>query len=204
MTTGIAFNQGFFSHARNTLVELLPDAAHLEHVVRVIDVPVQTDGQVLRILMNADLDQGLGFLDTPSTTSDEPGTLLLNSDTPNEQHWRWRMRMAECIAQRVDAGRFGVKAMYIFGSTKNATAGPTSDIDLIIHDHGDATQRRMLDTWLDGWSLTLSEMNYLRTGYQSNGLVDAHYVTDDDIARKSSYASKIGAVTDAARPLPLR
>jgi pyruvate,water dikinase len=59
--------------------------------------------------------------------------------------------------------------------------------------------------WLDGWSLCLSEMNFLRTGYKSERLlVDAHYVTDDDIARKSSYASKIGAVTDAARPLPLR
>jgi hypothetical protein len=29
-------------------------------------------------------------------------------------------------------------------------------------------------------------------------------VTDDDIARQSSYAVKIGAVTDAARPLPMK
>jgi hypothetical protein len=29
-------------------------------------------------------------------------------------------------------------------------------------------------------------------------------VTDQDIADKTSYAVKIGAVTDAARPLPLK
>jgi hypothetical protein len=30
-----------------------------------------------------------------------------------------------------------------------------------------------------------------------------HIVTDDDIAKRTSYAAKIGAVTDAARPLAL-
>jgi len=29
-------------------------------------------------------------------------------------------------------------------------------------------------------------------------------VTDRDIAAKASYAAKIGAVTDAARPLPMK
>jgi hypothetical protein len=29
-------------------------------------------------------------------------------------------------------------------------------------------------------------------------------VTDEDIENRSGFASKIGAVTDAARPLPLR
>jgi hypothetical protein len=46
-------------------------------------------------------------------------------------------------------------------------------------------------------------MNYLRTGYKTQGLLDVHYVTDEDIATRTSYASKIGAVTDAARPLQL-
>jgi hypothetical protein len=47
-------------------------------------------------------------------------------------------------------------------------------------------------------------MNYLKTGHRSGGLLDIHLVTDEDIAKKESYAMKIGAVTDAARPLPLR
>jgi hypothetical protein len=44
-------------------------------------------------------------------------------------------------------------------------------------------------------------MNYLRTGYKSEGLLDVHYVTDDDIEKQTSFAAKIGAVTDAARRL---
>jgi len=43
----------------------------------------------------------------------------------------------------------------------------------------------------------------MRTGYKTIGLLDVHIVTDEDIAKKTSYASKIGAVTDAARPLPM-
>jgi hypothetical protein len=46
-------------------------------------------------------------------------------------------------------------------------------------------------------------MNYLRTGVKTEGLLDLHFITDEDIRRESSFAVKIGAVTDAARPLPM-
>jgi hypothetical protein len=68
----------------------------------------------------------------------------------------------------------------------------------------DEERRRALALWLDGWSQSLAEMNYLRTGYQTDGLLDVHYVTDADIAGGGNpFAAKIGAITDAARPLPL-
>jgi hypothetical protein len=96
-----------------------------------------------------------------------------------------------------------VKALYVFGSTKNATAGPGSDIDLILHFAGTPAERRELELWLEGWSLCLAEMNFLRTGYRSEGLLDVHLVTDEDVARQTSFAAKIGAITDAARSLQL-
>lgn len=113
--------------------------------------------------------------------------------------------MAQRLAAVLDPQRFGVRALYLFGSTKNASAGPASDLDLLVHLETAATseQRRSLAEWLEGWSLALAEMNFLRTGYKSEGLLDAHYVTDADIARGDSYAAKIDAVTDAARALPL-
>ncbi|MBN2367094.1 MAG: nucleotidyltransferase domain-containing protein, partial [Calditrichaeota bacterium] len=92
---------------------------------------------------------------------------------------------------------------YLFGSTKNAIAGPGSDIDIMIHFQGTDEQKKELQTWLEGWSLCLAEMNYLRTGYRSDGLLDIHYVTDEEVQKKSGYAVKIGAVTDAARELPM-
>ena len=94
--------------------------------------------------------------------------------------------------------------MWVFGSTKNATAGPGSDVDLLFHFDGTKAEREELLLWLEGWSLSLAEINFLRTGYSSSGLLDVHLVSDKDIEEKTSYAVKIGAVTDAARPLKLQ
>ena len=79
-----------------------------------------------------------------------------------------------------------------------------SDSDILVHFRGDEDQREALVLWLEGWSLCLDQMNYLRTGYRSRGLLDVHLVTDEDIAKKTSYAVKIGAITDAARLLKMR
>ena len=114
------------------------------------------------------------------------------------------MRFAERIAADLDPARFGVKGLYVFGSTKNAVAGPGSDIDLLVHFAGTEEQRGALKLWLEGWSRCLSEVNYLRTGYRSAGLLDVHLVSDEEIEKRSGLASKIGAITDPARPLPLK
>jgi hypothetical protein len=200
---GVAFNAAFLRGAPSVLRELLPQHADLEHTLRVIDVPRATEGQVLRVLMNADLDEAVGFLAPPGGAPASPALREPRRDRPSEDHWRWRLRMAERLAADVDPERFGVRGLYVFGSTKNATAGPGSDIDLIVHFSGTPEMRRSLEVWLEGWSLCLAEINYLRTGYRSGGLLDVHVITDEDIARKGSYAAKIGAVTDAARPLPM-
>ena len=111
--------------------------------------------------------------------------------------------MAEKLASRLDPERFGVKDVWVFGSTKNGTAGPGSDIDLLIHVVGTEEQRKDLQTWLEGWSLSLAEINYHRTGYLSDGLLDARLITDKDIENRTSYTVKIGAVTDPARRLTM-
>ncbi len=112
------------------------------------------------------------------------------------------MQMAEHIASELEPDRFGVVAMYVIGSTKNASAGPASDIDLLVHHRGTPDQRRELEIWLQGWSLALGKVNYLRTGYSNSELLDVHIITDADIEDQSSFAAKIGAVTDAALELP--
>jgi hypothetical protein len=203
---GGVFNERFLRGAPNILPDLLPEYAHLGDVVRVIDVPKAADGQVLQVLMNADIDEAVGFL-SPASSTPTPGSVSeKKTETPHltEEHWRWRLRMAEHLAGQLHADRFGVKGLYVFGSTKNATAAAGSDIDLIAHVNGTPEQRRALEAWLDGWSLCLSQMNYLRTGYRTEGLLDVHYVTDADIANRTSWASKIGAITDPARPLAIR
>jgi predicted nucleotidyltransferase len=199
----VVFNEAFFRESENVLPSLLPDAAGLSETVRVIDVPAQTGGEVLSVLMNADSDSAMGLLAPRAAVVTGASVETPPATAPAEEHWRWRMRMAERIAREVDVNRFGVHALYVFGSTKNATAGPGSDIDLLVHFVGDERQRECLTLWLEGWSQCLSEINYLRTGYRTEGLLDVHVVTDDDIAAGTSYATKIKSVTDPARPLPL-
>jgi pyruvate, water dikinase len=199
-----SFNDRFLLHSRNVLGDLLPEFAHLESTLRVIDIPGETGGLVLRVLMNADLNQAVAFLASPQPTSPEQSALPEGADRIADDHWRWRLRMAQRIAAQLDAEKFGAKAFYVFGSTKNATAGPGSDIDLLIHFAGTEQQREDLLLWLDGWSACLGEMNFLRTGYKSAGLLDVHLITDDDITARSSYAVKIDAITDAARKLPMK
>jgi len=97
-----------------------------------------------------------------------------------------------------------VRAFYLIGSTKNATAGPASDIDILLHLQGSEEQMKELMLWLEGWSRCLGEINFLRTGYRTDGLLDVHLVTDSDIAERSSFAVKIDAVTDPARKLPMK
>jgi len=121
-----------------------------------------------------------------------------------QDHSDWRVRMAELIAIHLDAEQFGVKAMYLLGSAKNAAAGPESDIDLLIHFQGTERQREALLCWLGGWSLCLDEWNRVRTGCHTGDMLDVHIITDVDIAAKSSYAIRIDAITDPARPLPLK
>ncbi|MCD4691087.1 nucleotidyltransferase domain-containing protein, partial [bacterium] len=200
---GAIFNERFLLGADNLLPSMLPDFAHLADAIRVIDVPATADGRVLRVLLNADLGEALAMLTDAGENGDQPQPAKETVSRKPMQYWQWRLRMAERIAAELDPDRFGVKAIYVFGSTKNATAGPASDIDLLIHTHGTAAQSDELTNWLEGWGCCLSEMNYLRTGYRTENLLDVHLVTDEDIASRTSYASKIGAVTDPARELPL-
>ncbi|KAA3610645.1 MAG: pyruvate, phosphate dikinase [Calditrichaeota bacterium] len=197
------FNEEFLNNSENTFPKILPDFTHLAEVIKVIDVSASTGGENLQVLMNAETEQAVAILTEPKgeidddSSADEYPLAFKKADV----HWRWRLRNAEGLAARLDPVRFGVKGFYIFGSTKNATAGPKSDIDILIHFEGTEEQRSNILTWLDGYSQSLSQMNFLRTGHRVDGLLDIHIVTDEDIAKPTSYAAKIGAVTDAARPL---
>ncbi|MBU1948962.1 MAG: nucleotidyltransferase domain-containing protein, partial [Candidatus Eisenbacteria bacterium] len=161
----IMFNEKFLLSASNLVPQMIPEFTELADTLRVIDVPAESDGRILRVLMNAELDEAIGVFMDRSEESTQP----LGSDAKIQKkpghYWRWRLKMAEKIAAELDAERFGVQAIYVFGSTKNATAGPGSDIDLLVHFRGTEKQNDDLMNWFEGWSLCLSEMNYLRTGY---------------------------------------
>lgn len=197
-------NERFLLKAINILPDLAPDYGFLADVLKVVDVAAAANGKVMQVLMNSELGEAVGILSHPDESVGSPKEIETFDDEHPENYWRWRHRMAEQIAQQLDGAEYGVKNLYLFGSTKNGTAGPASDIDLLVHFCGTDRQREKLIKWLEGWSLCLDEVNYLRTGYRSGGLLDFHLITDEDIAKRTSYAVKINAVTDAARLLKLK
>ncbi|MFH1943954.1 MAG: PEP/pyruvate-binding domain-containing protein [bacterium] len=62
----IVFNESFLLESKNLLPELLPEYASASDTVHVIDVPRETGGSILRILMNADVVKAVGFFAPPT------------------------------------------------------------------------------------------------------------------------------------------
>jgi len=202
---GVIFSESFFTGTRNAFASMVPAYADLAHVIKVIQIGDEFYDKELILLMNADLEKAVAFLGHPSDYAADPADAQeYEPASQDEDGWRWRHYMAERIAEQMDMEAFSVKGIYLFGSTNTCTAKLNSDIDLLIHTNAAGEQKQALDTWLRGWSLALSEINYLKTGYRSNGLLDIHYVTDQDIADKTSYAVKINSVYDPAYPLRVR
>jgi len=55
-------NREFLTGAANQFEALVPEYAHLERAIRVIDVAAATGGRLLKVAMNADADEALGYL----------------------------------------------------------------------------------------------------------------------------------------------
>lgn len=207
---GIVFKEEFFADGGNLLPEILPQYARLADVVKVVDIPGSHFGQTLSIHMNSDLGQAVAFLrsaQAPTQKSQrrrKEAFLTAWEVEDKREQWRWRNYMAQQIADSLDMKALGVKGVYLFGSTNTENSGLGSDIDLLFHVEDAGGERRaLLESWLDGWSRALAKINYLHTGYNSEKLLDAHIVTDEDIRKGDSYAIKINSLTDPATPLRL-
>jgi len=201
---GNVFNTSIFKTARNILPQILPKYAYLKDCVKVIDIPSQIDGKILKIFMNADLEEAIAYLGNPGKDKEKHSNQPEYFEAKDENFWYWRKKACESLAANIDSKKLGIKDMYMFGSVKNANSGPASDIDLLIHFEGSSRQKKELISYLEGWSMCLDHFNYLKTGYKTGGLLDVHIITDEDIKKKNSYAVKINAVTDAALKLDMK
>jgi hypothetical protein len=199
----IIFNEDFLIKSPNALIELLPAYSNLSDIIHVIDVPEVAGGLVLRVLMNASLDKAVGILGRRSTSTIENDDADAYSMTGRNDHWGWRSVMIEKLASQLDPQRFGVKSLYLVGSTQNTTAQAGSDIDLLVNFTGTKAQKKDLLTWLDGWSLCLDEINFFRTGYKAGGLVDIYFVTEEGLSDPASLSLTLNLNIDGLKELAL-
>jgi hypothetical protein len=200
---GVKFNDQFLCSAPNLLPQLLPEYKELAETIRVIDVPQATGGKIVQVLMNGDRGQAVALFSEPGASARvmvEPG---LACPLGMDEHSCLRLRLAEQVALHCEAKRWGVKAMFVFGSAASGVAGPDSKIHLLVHFQGRPRQRRELEIWLRGWSLALAEMNHLRTGLRSDGLLDVHFAGGDQAVDRISAAAIVNLPPEAVKELPL-
>lgn len=60
------FQESFFQGSTNLLDKIIPESGHLEEVIKVINIPDQTQGKTLAVLMNAELNNALAVLTDPN------------------------------------------------------------------------------------------------------------------------------------------
>lgn len=205
----VKFQENLFRHSPNILGEILPNYEWLSDVVRVIDLKEVFLGRTLSINMNSDLNQAIAFLEESNQSSLLHHEVLrdnqyLDKSNIEREYWQWRHYMALQIAESLDMELYGVKAIYLFGSTDNGNPGMGSDIDLLLHVDGNEEQTKQLEKLLEGWSRALARINFLQTGYDTDKLLDIHFVTDKSISEGESFSSKINSTVEPATLLRRR
>jgi len=179
------FNENLLLHQDNQLTHLLKNYKNYEHVVRVIKTSDIFSGETLSVIMDGEAGEALAYLKSPD-------------------HWSWRMQKVEEIAKTLDSEIYDVESLYLIGSTKEGTAGPASDIDLLVHFKGTEEQKDKLLAWFNKYGKKLDEENKERTGLKIHNLLDIHIITDEDIKKKDSWATHITSPYMSVKKIPLK
>jgi len=179
------FNEDLLLFQENHLYPLLNNHKKFEKVVRVIKTSDIYSGDSLSVIMDGESGDAVAYFKSPD-------------------HWSWRMQKVEEIAEKLDSEIYGVESLYLIGSTKEGTAGPASDIDLIVHFKGTEEQKDKLLAWFNKFSKKLDEENKERTGLKTEGILDVHIITDEDIKKKDSWATHITSPYLSVKKIPLK
>lgn len=201
---GTIFNKDFIDKCENTLTRFLPDFEHIADSLKVINFREAAQGKILRVLMNADEEIAMALLTDPSTHSTYQHQELSKNNLEHDEPLQWRKRMAESIALKLDGKRFGVKGIYLFGTVFNETAGPNSDIDLLVHFGGNRKQLEELNMWFEGWNLSLSQINYNRSGYSLDTFLDIVFITDEDFSDQKYYVDLMNPNNHSSKKLKMK
>ncbi len=116
-------------------------------------------------------------------------------------HTEIRKEILEKIMKWINPDLLGIIAIYIIGSTKNHTAAEKSDIDLIIYHNGKPENKSKISAWFSGWESSIFEYEPIFNNITDKKLFDLHFITDEDIKNKTSYAVMIGSHRNSAKLL---
>jgi len=181
----IIFNEDYLKKSKNYLTNFTKDFKDFSNVVRVVKPSDLVNGGKLSVIMDGELGEALAYVKPPD-------------------HWSWRMQKVEEITESIDPEVYGIESIYLIGSTKDGSAGPASDIDLLIHFKGNEEQREKLISWFKDYEKKVDEENQQRTGIKTEGILDIHIITDEDIKKKTSWATHITSPYMSVKKLNLK
>jgi predicted nucleotidyltransferase len=145
----------------------------------------------------------VAILTMPSVVPIYNTSTMLQKENLFNEPLHWRLHIADLIAAKLDAKQYGVKSMYLFGTVFNLAAGSNSDIDLLVHFEGNEELKTRLWAWFEGWNHSLSEINYIQTGYRLNNILDIHIVSDTDFVEKEYYRDLINPAKRMSKKLKI-
>ncbi|GAB4168619.1 MAG: hypothetical protein Kow00108_01790 [Calditrichia bacterium] len=200
---GEIFHEAKLLDAPNMLQEILPEYAEYQDVVRVIQANDISKGRVLKIAMNAELEEALGYFGYPEEKENFEFLRSSEESLNINFHSRWREEIIYGLAQEIKKEEFGVKEMYLIGSVHEGTCGPGSDIDLVFVVENDAKKLEKFTFWLQGWNQCLQKINYSNTGIDVHNILDWHFVKEGTDAASDSYGIMIKQ-PGKSRRIPLK
>jgi pyruvate,water dikinase len=201
---GTIFNDKLFNKSKNIFPELVPEFAHLQDAIKVVEIEKRFPGMTMEILMNAETEKAVALLIPITESTISQLEIASETEIRGQEHWKWRLYMAEMLAKQLDADHFGVKDIYLAGSSGNTTAQAGSDIDLIIHFEGRPAKKKELIAWLEGWSLCLDEFNFIRTGFKAGGLLDIHFVSQKELKDPILLKEKLNINLEGMKKLTMK
>ncbi len=121
-----------------------------------------------------------------------------NNDANSKDHSAIRNEIVNLIPGLICNKSLGIKAIYLIGSTKNRTAAQASDIDLIVYYDGKKESEQKIKHWFKNFN------NMILAKFSDNhnpaiaDIFDLHFITDEDIKEKTSYAVMIESKNNSA------
>ena len=179
------FNYEFFNNANNTLDRFLPEYSHLSHIVKVINVREEANGSILRILANSDEEKAMAFLSTIDGKIDVSDSDVSKLNVSEAQNWRYRM--AEAFANSINLEKYNIKGIYLAGSVFKSQAQPDSDIDIFVYIQNESEMKKEFIDWCDGWNSALVNVNYNRSGYKMEKILDVTIFNDLELEENQFY-----------------
>lgn len=189
---GTYFNELFVQRSQNFLNYFIDGYYNLSNVLKVINVQKETNGKILRILANGDLNLAVGFFIESQTSpiyflSSKKEQTELQLEEPWEKRWKFVEKMVDAL----NFNKYGIRAIYLFGTVYNRTAKESSDIDLLVHYDGSHENLIALKAWFEPWNYLLQEIIFTTTGFRLKRALDVHYITDGECNEQNYYFVEI-------------